>query len=103
MELPENTEINEHAIKLEEGKQPLFRPIYSLELIELETLKTYIEINLANSFIQLFKSPTEAFILFDQKPDRSLYFYMDYWSFNNLIIKNQYLLPLIDKSLNQHG
>ena len=43
MELPENTGINRHAIELEDGKQPLYRPIYSLGPIELETLKTYIE------------------------------------------------------------
>ena len=29
-ELLENTGINEHAIKLEQGKQPPFGPIYSL-------------------------------------------------------------------------
>ena len=40
--LLENTRKNEHAIKLEEGKQPSFEPIYSLGLVELETLKTYI-------------------------------------------------------------
>ena len=50
-ELPENTRINEHALKLEEGKQPSFGPIYSLGLVELETLKTFIETNLANGFI----------------------------------------------------
>ena len=50
-ELPENTGINEHAIKLEEDKQPLFGPIYSLEPVELEILKTYIKTNLANGFI----------------------------------------------------
>ena len=49
--LPENTGINEHAIKLEESKQPPFGPIYSLRLVELETLKTYIKTNLANGFI----------------------------------------------------
>ena len=49
VELPENTGINEHAIELEEGKQPLFEPIYSLGPVELETLKTYIEINLGTS------------------------------------------------------
>ena len=38
-ELPENTGINEHVIKLEKGKQPLFGPIYSLGLVELESLK----------------------------------------------------------------
>ena len=50
-ELLENTGMNKHAIKLEEDKQLLFGLIHSLELIELETLKTYIKINLANSFI----------------------------------------------------
>ena len=39
-ELPENTGINEHAIKLKEGKQPPFGPIYSLGPVELEMLKT---------------------------------------------------------------
>ena len=53
----ENTGINEHAIKLEEGKQPLFGPIYSLGSVELETLKTYIKTNLANGFIRPSKFP----------------------------------------------
>ena len=49
--LPENIGINKHAIKLEEGKQPPFRPIYSLGPVELEILKIYIKTNLANGFI----------------------------------------------------
>ena len=49
--LPENTGMNEHAIELEEGKQPPFGPIYSLGSVELQTLKTYIKTNLANGFI----------------------------------------------------
>ena len=69
--LPENTRVNEHAIKLEEGKQPSFRPIYSLGLVELEILKTYIKTNLANGFIRPSKSPAGAPILFDRKLDRS--------------------------------
>ena len=51
VELSKNIEINEHAIKLEEGKQPSFGLIYSLGLVELKTLKIYIKINLANNFI----------------------------------------------------
>ena len=70
-EIPENTGINKHAIKLEEGKQPPFGPIYSLGAIELEILKNYIETNLANGFIRPSKSPAEAPILFDRKLDRS--------------------------------
>ena len=49
--LPENTRLNEHAIKLEEDKQPLFGLIYSLGLVKLEILKIYIKTNLTNGFI----------------------------------------------------
>ena len=49
--LSENTGINKHVNKLEESKQPPFGPIYNLGPIEFETLKSYIEINLANNFI----------------------------------------------------
>ena len=64
--LPEYTEINMHAVDLEEGKQPPYGPIYSLGLVKLETLNTYIEINLANGFICPSKSPTDTPILFDK-------------------------------------
>ena len=50
-ELLDNTGINEHTIKLKKSKQPPFGPIYSLGSVELETLKIYIETNLANGFI----------------------------------------------------
>ena len=94
-ELLKNTEINEHAIKLKEGKQLLFRHIYSLGPVELETLKTYIENILANGFIRPSKFPAEAPILFDWKLDRSLRLCMDYWGLNNITIKIRYPLPLI--------
>ena len=99
--LPENTRINEYAIKLEENKQPSFRPIYNQGLVELEILKTYIKTNLANGFIWSSKSPIGVSILFDKKPDESLRFCMNYRGLNNIIIKNQYLLPLISKLLDQ--
>ena len=102
-ELPENTGINEHAIELEEGKQPLFGPIYSLGPVELETLKTYIKTNLANGFIRPFKSPAGAPILFDRKPDGSLRLCVDYRGLNNITIKNRYPLPLIGESLDRLG
>ena len=51
VKLPKNSEINKHGIKLEESKQLPFGLIYSLGLVELETLKTYIKTNLANGFI----------------------------------------------------
>ena len=65
VELPENTGINEHIIKLEEDKQPPFVPIYSLGPVELETLKTYIKTNLANGFIRPSNFSTGAPIFFN--------------------------------------
>ena len=99
--LPEQTDLNEHAIELEGGKQPPYGPIYSLGPVELEILKTYIETNLKTGFIQPSKSPAGAPVLFDKKPDSSLRLCMDYWNLNNLTIKNQYPLLLIGKSLDR--
>ena len=95
--------ISNQAIKLGDDRQPLYGFIYSLEPVEVETLKTYIENNLANSFIKRFKSPAKALLLFDKKPDGSLRLCMDYRDFNNLTIRNWYLLPLVRESLDQLG
>ena len=78
IKLPENIEINEHIIQLKKSKQLLFDAIHSLRPIELEILKIYIETNVANGFIQLFKSPTRAFILFDKKPDKNFCLCINY-------------------------
>ena len=42
----------DHAIDLIDGKQPPYDPIYNLNKVELETLRGYIESNLANGFIR---------------------------------------------------
>lgn len=57
--------INDYTIKLKKDKQLFFVPIYSLKLIKLEIFKTYIKINLANSFIWPFKLLAFVSILFD--------------------------------------
>ena len=49
--LLEQTDNNKYTIKSVNAKQPPYRPIYSLSLVELKPLKTYIKTNLANSFI----------------------------------------------------
>ena len=103
MELPENISINKHTIKLQEGKQLPYRPIYSLKQMKLETLKTYIKINLKTGFIWPSKSPAGAFILFNKKPDGSFWLHIDYQGLNNLIIKNWYPLPLISEAFDQLG
>lgn len=60
IELPKFSDINKHTINLELGKQPSYGPIYSLELLELETFQMYIKINLINGFISPSKFPARA-------------------------------------------
>ena len=86
--LPKQTGVNEHAIKVEKGKQPPYELFYSLESVELEILKIYIETNLPNGFITTSKSPAGASILFVHKLDGSFCLCVDYWGLNNLTIKN---------------
>ena len=101
--LPEYIEINKHAIEVEDGKQPPYGPIYSLGLMELETLKNYIKTNLANNFISPSKSPAGAPISFVYKPNDSLWLCVNYQGLNNLTIKNRYPLGLIGESLDRLG
>ena len=51
--LPEVTEMNQHAIELQEGQQSPYGPIYSLGPVELETLKLTLKPT----------SPTALFVL----------------------------------------
>ena len=101
--LLECTNLNKHTIKLEDDKQPPYRLIYSLRPVKLEILKTYIETYLKTGFIRPAKSPVGALILFDKKPNCSFYLCIDYRGLNNLIIENQYLLPLISESVDHLG
>ena len=71
--------------------------------MKLETLKTYIENNLANGFIRPSKSSVGALILFDKKLDGSLKICVDYRGLNNLTIKNWYPLLLVRESLDRLG
>ena len=102
-ELPEHTGINDHTIMPVEGQHPLYGSIYNLKPVELETLKAYIETNLANGFIRPSKSPAGAPILFDRKSDGSLQLCVNYQGLNNLTIKNRYLLLLIEESMDRLG
>lgn len=69
--LPENIRINNYTIKLIDSQQGFYELIYSLRLGELQTLKPYIKINLAKSFIKSFKSLPNTLIFFNQKSNKS--------------------------------
>lgn len=71
--LPEYTKININTIDLKKSKLPPYGHMYSLEPIELEILKTYIEINLStvlSNFLNcllayqsyLTRNPIKAFV-----------------------------------------
>ena len=96
--LLEHIGINKHAIKLEDDKQPFYGPITSLSPVVLKNLKPYMKTNLANGFIWPLKFLASAPIIFVCKPNGSLWLCVDYQGLNNLIMKNQYLLPLIGES-----
>ena len=75
--LPKCTKLNKYAIDPEDGKQPSYGPVYSLDPVESETLKTYIKTHLKTGFMQSSKSLIDAPILFDKKPNNSVHLYMD--------------------------
>ena len=103
VKLLEYTGINDHSINLLNNKQPSYNPIYNLSSVELKILKTYIETNLASSFIRPFKFLAGTPILFVRKKNSSLRLCVDYQGLNNLTIKNCYLLFLIGKLLDCLG
>ncbi len=70
--------MNEYAIELIKGKQPPYKYIYTLNSVELETLKAYIETYLKTGFIRPSKSLAGAPIFFDKKPDGSFCLCVDY-------------------------
>ena len=55
IKLPEHIRINNYFINLLDNKQSLYNSIYTLKLVKLEMLKTYIKTNLANDSIKYSK------------------------------------------------
>ena len=89
-----------HAINLEEGKLPLNFPIYNLSCKELEILREYLNSLLKKGWIQPSKLLAGTLILFILKQDGTIRLYIDYYSFNKVIIKNCYPLLLVSEMLN---
>ena len=74
----EYIEMNNYTIKLKKDKQLPFGLIYSLRLVKLKILKTYIKINLANNFICFFKFLARVPIFFNWKSDKNFCFFINY-------------------------
>ena len=91
----------DHIIDLIDEKQPPYGPIYSLNEVELNTLRGYIETNLANGFIRSSTSSTRSPILFVKKPDEGLRLCVNYRELNMITIKNRYPLPFVGESIDR--
>jgi hypothetical protein len=66
---------------------------------ELLVLRKFLDENLAKSFIRTSVLPVVSLVLFAKKPGGGFCFYIDYCALNTIIIKNHYLLPLIQEIL----
>ena len=91
--------MHDYNIKLEEGKSSVFKSLYNLSKIKLHVLKDYIKQALSMGWICVLINPVKTLILFILKKDRTLQLYIDYYALNNIIIKNQHSLLLINKTL----
>jgi len=86
-------------IKLEEGTSPPLGTLYSLSLVELSALWTFINENLNTGFIHPTASSHTAPVLFIKKKDGSLHLCIDFRGLNKITKKDRYPLPLISDLL----
>jgi len=97
-ELPPHRNYN-LKIKLEEGTSPPLGTLYSLSLVELSALRTFIDENLNTGFIRPASSSHAALVLFVKKKDSSLRLCVDFRGLNKITKKDRYPLPLISDLL----
>jgi hypothetical protein len=67
---------------------------------ELKVLRKYLDDNLLKGFIRASSSPVASPVIFVKKLGGGLRFCVDYRSLNAMTVKNCYLIPLIQETLN---
>lgn len=90
----------DHAINLESGTKPDHEPLYGMSRDELLELKKFIEDNLRKRSIRASTSSATSLVLFARKSGGGLRFCMDYRKLNAITIKDRYLIPLVQETLN---
>ena len=68
---------------------------------ELLVMRQYLEEHLEKGFIRPSRSPFASPVLFVKKPGGGLRFYVDYRALNAITIRNRYLIPLIQETLDR--
>ena len=78
-ELPKHKSFDHH-IELEGDLEKELRnpPLYSISIEELRIMKKYLEDNLNKGFIEVSSALIASPVLFIQKPEGGLQFYIDY-------------------------
>ena len=88
-----------HSINLVKKKTSRIDCIYNMSQNKFVVFWNYIANVLKKNWIRFFNKSTEAFVLFVKKFNDNLRFCVDYWKFNEIIIKNKYLLSFLLKML----
>jgi len=92
---------SKRRLELEDENQSSRSWLYFMSSHKLQKIKKYLEKNLKKKFITLSKASFASSILFIEKKDDSLCFYVNYWKLNALIKRDRYSIFLINKVLAQ--
>lgn len=90
------TRIKNDAIKFINNFSSHYRYIET-RVYRTENVENSIETNITTSFIRRLKFSIRTILFFEKKPNEKILLDINYQVSNNLIIKNQYLLLLINK------
>jgi hypothetical protein len=91
----------EFIIDLLPGTPPISKRSYRMLVNELAKLKKQIVELQSKGFIRPISSPWGAPVLFVEKKDKTQQMCVEYWSLNEVTIKNKYPLPWIEDLFNQ--
>ena len=92
---------NNYKILLMLDKKSSFDLIYNIFQNEFKILKKYFDNNLIKKFTRLNFFLIVSLVFFTRKFNEKFHFYINYRALNVIIIKNQYSLFLIQKTLSR--
>lgn len=95
---------HDHHIPLITGSQHVNQRGYKVPYIQKLEIKKQVKEMLDNGIIQVSTSPFASPVILVRKKDQSWRMCIDYRRLNNVTIKNQYPIPIIDELLDElHG
>jgi Reverse transcriptase (RNA-dependent DNA polymerase) len=87
----------ELKIELEEGANPVSKPVYKLSPAEQDELKAQIELLLEKGLIRLSVRHWGALVLFAPKKDAGLRMCLDYQALIKVTVKDKCAIPRVDE------